>query len=85
MSRAATSRPRSFPLSRQRPAFVRNLHHAQAPAVLDHSRTVPQGYGNARPALAGGAEGGERSLIVLDAGDVLDNARRQESKYRCGR
>jgi hypothetical protein len=40
-------------------------YHAQAPAVLDHSRTVPQGYGNARPALAGGTEGGESQLVIL--------------------
>ena|SRR5262249_1662763 len=31
-------------------------HHAQTPAVLDHSRTLPQGDGRAGPALAGGAE-----------------------------
>jgi hypothetical protein len=34
-----------------------HLHHAQAPAVLNHSRTLPQGDGVARPAFAGGAEG----------------------------
>src|SRR5262249_17491839 len=50
------------------------LHRAQAPAVLDHSRTLPQGDGSAWPAFAGGAIGGERNLIVLDAGDVLDDA-----------
>src|SRR5262252_5407970 len=49
-------------------------HHAKPPAVLDHSRTLPQGDGSTRPALAGGEEGGERDLIVLDAGDVLDDA-----------
>src|SRR5262249_58408415 len=46
-------------------------HHAQASAVLDHSRTLPQGDGSARPALAGGAVGGESQLIVLHAGKVL--------------
>jgi hypothetical protein len=50
------------------------FHHAQAPAVLDHSRILPQGDGCARPSLAGGPVGGERKLIVLDVGDVLDNA-----------
>ena len=30
--------------------------------------------GGARPALAGGAVGGECNLIVLDPGDVLDDA-----------
>src|SRR5262245_34270668 len=49
-------------------------HHAEAPAVLDHSRTVPQGDVGARPASAGGAVCGERDLIVLDASDVLHDA-----------
>src|SRR5215471_6955587 len=49
-------------------------HHAQAPAVLDHSRALPQGDRRARPALAGGEEGGERDLIVFDPGDVLHDA-----------
>jgi hypothetical protein len=48
------------------------LHHAQAAAVLDHARALPQGDGGAGPAFAGGAEGGERNLIVFDAGDVLE-------------
>ena len=51
-----------------------SLHHAEASTVLDDPRALPQGDGRAGPALAGGAEGGERDLIVLDAGDVLDNA-----------
>src|SRR5262245_2202041 len=33
-------------------------HRAQTSAVLDHSRTLPQGDGGAGPALAGGAVGG---------------------------
>ena len=45
-------------------ALLLTGHHAQTPAVLDHSRTLPQGDGRARPALAGGEEGGERNLIV---------------------
>src|SRR5262245_8586385 len=49
-------------------------HHAQAPAVLDHSCALPQGDGCTGPAFAGGAVCGERNLIVLDASDVLDNA-----------
>src|SRR5262249_41233585 len=49
-------------------------HHTQAPAVLNHSRALPQGNGCAGPVFACGAIGGERNLIVLDAGDVLDNA-----------
>src|SRR6516165_8918261 len=40
------------------------LHHAQAAAVLDHSRTLPQGDGSTRPALAGGEEGGERGVSI---------------------
>jgi hypothetical protein len=55
-------------------ALLLTGHHAQASAVLDHSRALPQGDGRARPAFAGGAEGGERNLIVLDASDVLDDA-----------
>jgi hypothetical protein len=50
------------------------LHRAQTPTVLDHSRTVPQGDGRAGPAFTRRAVGGECNLIVLDAGDVLDNA-----------
>jgi hypothetical protein len=46
------------------------LHCAQATAVLDHSRTLPQGDGSAGPEFAGGAVGGECNLIVLDAGDA---------------
>jgi hypothetical protein len=49
------------------------LYYAQASAVLDHSITLPQGDGNARPTLARGEIGGERNLIVLDAGDVLND------------
>ena len=41
------------------------LHHAQTPAVLDHARTLPQSDGGAAPAFAGGAEGGERDLVIL--------------------
>jgi hypothetical protein len=48
-----------------------NLHQAQAPTVLDHSRTLPQG---ARPAFTRRAVGGECNLIILDAGDVLHDA-----------
>jgi hypothetical protein len=55
-------------------ALLLTGHYAQAPAVLDHSRTLPQGDGRAGPAFAGGAEGGERDLIVLDARDMLHDA-----------
>src|SRR5262249_581797 len=48
--------------------------YAQAPAVLDHSRTLPQGDGRAGPAFTRRAVGSECNLIVLDARDVLDNA-----------
>ena len=41
------------------------------PTVLDHSRTLPQGDGCARPAFTRRAVGGECNLIILDAGDVL--------------
>jgi hypothetical protein len=59
-------------------------HHAQTPAVLEHSRTLPQGDGSPRPALAGGEEGGERDLIVPDA-TCSTIFRRQGSRYRRGR
>jgi hypothetical protein len=36
-------------------------------AILDNSRTVPQGDGSAGPTFTGGAKGGEGNLIVLDA------------------
>src|SRR5438874_2225690 len=49
------------------------LYYAQASAVLDHSITLPQGDRNARPTLARGEIGSERNLIVLDAGDVLND------------
>src|SRR5262249_52989852 len=49
-------------------------HHAQASAVLDYSRALPQGDGNARPALAGGAVGNECNLVVLDTGNMLHDA-----------
>ena len=50
------------------------LHYAEASTVLDHLRTPPQGDGDAGPTLAGGAVGGERNMVVLDASDVLDDA-----------
>jgi len=50
------------------------LHHAQVPAVLNHSRTVPQGDGRAGPALDRSPIGRECDLIILNAGDVLDDA-----------
>src|SRR5262249_59279027 len=49
-------------------------HHAQAPAVLDYSRTLPQRNGDARPALAGSAVGDECNLVVLDTGNMLHDA-----------
>src|SRR5262249_51165047 len=58
----------------RRPVGRRSLHHAQAAAILDHSRALPQGDGSAGPAFAGGAESGECNLVVLDAGDELDDA-----------
>jgi hypothetical protein len=59
------------PLTPARPA---PRGHAQAPAVLDHTRTLPQGDGSAGPTFTGGVVGGERNLVILDAGDVLDDA-----------
>src|SRR6516162_9780427 len=53
---------------------IETSHHAQTPAVLDHSRTLPQGDGGTGPAFAGGAVGSERDLIVLDASDVIHDA-----------
>src|SRR5690348_283050 len=46
----------------------------QGPTVLDHSRTLSQCDGRAGPAFAGCAIGGERTLVVLDACDVLHDA-----------
>ena len=46
---------------------------ARTGAVLDHSRALPQGDGRAGPAFTRRAIGGERNLIVLDAGDVLND------------
>src|SRR5262245_47627960 len=51
-----TSAPACAPLVRS--------SHAQAPAVLDHSRALPQGDGSARPAFAGGAVRCECDLVV---------------------
>src|SRR5262245_20443242 len=56
------------------PSGHRSLNHAQAPAVLDHSCALPQGDGDARPALAGGAVGNECNLVVLDTGNMLHDA-----------
>src|SRR5215813_1066166 len=53
---------------------IASLHHAQAPAVLDHSCALPQGDGDARPALTGGAVGNECNLVVLDTGNMLHDA-----------
>jgi hypothetical protein len=62
------------------------LYYAQASAVLDHSITLPQGDGNARPTLARGEIGGERNLIVLERRRRAQRwFRRQESRYQCGR
>jgi len=49
-------------------------HRAQAPAVLDRSRTVLRGDRRAGPALTRRAAGDERNLIVLDASNVLHDA-----------
>src|SRR5262245_22737448 len=51
-----------------------SLHHAQTPAVLDHSCALPQWDGGAGPAFARGAVRCECNLVVLDASDVLDDA-----------
>jgi hypothetical protein len=55
-------------------ALLLTGHHAQAPAVLDHSRALPQGDGRAGPAFTRRAVGSECNLIVLDARDMLDDA-----------
>src|SRR5262249_49357460 len=38
--------------------------NAQAPAILDHSRALLQGDGDARPAFAGCAESGECEHVI---------------------
>jgi hypothetical protein len=45
-------------------AGATDLYYAQAPAVLYHSRTLPQGGGDAGPTVAGGAIGGERRVLI---------------------
>ena len=62
------------PLTSASPALVRPRREAQAATVLDHSCTLPQGDVGAGPMFAGCAERSERDLIVLDAGDVLNDA-----------
>jgi len=47
---------------------------AQALAILNHSRALPQRDGYARPASAGRVIGSERDFVILDTGDVLDDA-----------
>jgi hypothetical protein len=60
--------------------------YAQTPAVLNHSRALPQRDGRVGPALTCRAVGCQRDLIVLDACDVLDNAFAvRVSRYRCGK
>jgi hypothetical protein len=61
-------------LTRALPALVDPADQAQAPAVLDHARALPQGDGDAGSAFAGSVVGGKRNLVVLDAGDVLHDA-----------
>ena len=46
---------------------------AQPPAVLDHACPLPQRDRSARPALDRGPVGREHDLIILNAGDVLDD------------
>jgi len=66
------------PISQAGVEALIDLHHPQAPAVLDNSRTLPQSDRRARPTLAGGEKRGECDLIILDASDVLhDGFRRQ--------
>ena len=55
-------------------AFLLTGQHAQAPAVLDHSRTLPQGDGRAGPARHGCPVGRFAYLEVVHASDLLDNA-----------
>jgi hypothetical protein len=55
------------------PALVRP-REAQAAAILDHSRALPQRDGCVRPAFNRGAVGGECNVIVLNARDLLDEA-----------
>ena len=48
--------------------------YAQTPAVLDHSRTLPQGDGRAGPARHGRPVSRLCHLEVVYAGDVLHDA-----------
>src|SRR5262245_35805408 len=50
------------------------LREAQAAAILNHSRALPQRDGCIRPGFARRVEGGECNVIVLNARDVLDEA-----------
>src|SRR5215831_12408365 len=44
------------------------------PAVLDHTRALPQRNGRPGPTFAGRVEGSEGNLVIFDAGDVLHDA-----------
>ena len=56
------------------PSAIRWSGHAQPSTVLNDASTLPQGDGDARPAFAGGVEGSKRNIIVLNAGDVFNDA-----------
>jgi len=68
-----SSRERPSALRPALPPFVRP-GHAQPSAILDDARALPQGDWCVGPAFARGAESGERNLVVLDTGDMLDDA-----------
>src|SRR5262249_12139962 len=55
-------------------AAWRYSSQAQTPAILNHSRALPQRDRRVGPALVRGVIGGACDLVVLDAGDVLDDA-----------
>ena len=70
-----------FVLPSSLPALVRR-RKAQAAAVLDYSRALPQRDGCARPAFAGRVEGSKRNVIVLNAGDVFNDVFAVRITYR---
>src|SRR6516225_6553690 len=62
-----------------------NLHHAQTPAVLDHSRALPQGDGRARPAFTGRGRSRVRPGSPRCRRHAPQGSRRRRSTGRCGR
>ena len=55
------------------PPPIKISGQAQPSTVRNDASTLPQGDGDARPAFAGGTVGGEHNLMVLNAGNMLND------------